>query len=200
MKPYQPFQPYFETTEGKIFNFLTSWWFLIPAFVLYVGCLLFLVYSAWIDMKNRREYRPPAQQQQQQLQQPCLPEKISVKAYVALGTLRASPATLFVQARNRPQCELDYRRRVDLLKRHADFFSCRSYPTQKLNHPFLFLHNAKAHRERVSRDPVQHFVNGGLFMSELFICYGLLLFLCGFACGLGVKVDKKRNGSGDNDG
>lgn len=36
-------------------------------------------------------------------------------------------------------------------------------------------------------------------MSD-YIAYGILLFLCGFACGLGVKMDKERNKNCNNKG
>lgn len=36
-------------------------------------------------------------------------------------------------------------------------------------------------------------------MSDIALLYGFIIFLLGFACGLGIKMDKEHNKSGSDD-
>ena len=136
-------KPYFATTEGRIFDFLTSWWVLTPVVLLLLAILCFLVSVVVLYTKNIREHRLPKPQEEQQLQQSYWPGMISAKACVVLETSHAVLVPLFVPADNRPVYAKGYRQQEGLLNRHVNFFSYRSYLNQKLNHPFLFLHNDK---------------------------------------------------------
>jgi hypothetical protein len=133
---------YFDTTEGRIFNFLTSWWVLTPVLLLLLAMLCFLVAVVVLYTKNIQEHKLREPQEQRQQQQSYLPGMISAKVYVALETWRVCRVPLFVLADNHLVCAKDCRQREGLLNRHVNFFSYRSYLNQKLNHPFLFLHNA----------------------------------------------------------
>jgi hypothetical protein len=129
---------YSETLEGRIFNFLTSWWALIPVLLLLLVLLCFLIYVIVIHTINIQAHRLPKLQEQQQQQQPYLTETISAIAYAVPETWHASHVPPFVPADNLPVRAKDYLQLGDLSKRHANFFS-RPSRIQKLNHPFSFL-------------------------------------------------------------
>jgi len=134
-------EPYFKTTEGRIFNFLTSWWVLTPVLLLLLAMLCFLVSVVVLYTKNIREHRLPKPQEELQLQQSYWPGMISAKACVVLETSNAVLVPPFVPADNHPVYARGYRQPEDLLNRHVNFFSFHHYLFQRLNHPFSFLHN-----------------------------------------------------------